>query len=148
MKVILKKDVNSIGKSGDTVRVSDGYARNFLIPKGLAVEASEENIKNIALEKSITAKRAEKTKHNAELLLEKLCDMKFTLSGRVGEQGKLFGSITSKDIEKVLKDQGIKVDKKNILIEEPIKTPGEFPVKIKLYQGIVANIKITVIGKL
>ncbi|GAI87040.1 unnamed protein product, partial [marine sediment metagenome] len=126
MKVILKENVESLGTTGDTLKVADGYARNFLIPRGLAIEASNKNIKTLEHEKRLIAQKREREKKKAESLLEKFLNITCTIPKRIGEQDKLFGSVTTKDIEKSLREQGIEVEKKNIIIEEPIKSLGEF----------------------
>jgi large subunit ribosomal protein L9 len=143
MKVILKENVESLGKLGDVINVSVGYARNYLIPKGLAIEASSKNVNALKHEQSLISKRAEKEKTKAESLRAKLENITCVIQRKVGEQEKLFGSITSKDIEKALIDQGIEVDRKSIHLEEPIKNLGKFSVMVKLYPGV--SIEVTVI---
>ena len=147
MKVILKQNVDSLGKAGDAVKVADGYARNYLIPKGLAVEASNWSLKAFENEKKQIMKNIETERKKAEAMIERLAGVTISLTRRVGEQDKLFGSVTTKDIEKSLHDLGIEIDKKMILLEEPIKTPGEFLAKIKLQPGAVTDIKVTVTGE-
>jgi len=144
MKVILREDVDSLGKMGDIIKVAEGYARNYLIPKGLAIEASMKNVKVLEHEKRGIAQRAEKERKKAEALLEKFAELTCTVFRRVGNQDKLFGAVTTKDIEKALRDQGVEVDRKTIVLEEPLRSLGEFPVKIRLYPGIVAQIKVMV----
>jgi len=144
MKVILREDVDTLGKMGDIVRVADGYARNFLIPKGLAIEASVKNVRVLEHEKKGVRQRAEKERKKAEALLEKFTNITCTVSRRVGKQDKLFGAVTARDIENALREQGIEVDRKAIILEEPLKSLGEFPVKIRLYPGIVAEITVVV----
>lgn len=146
MKVILKENVESLGKAGDTLKVADGYARNFLIPRGLAIEESSKSMKVLEQEKKIILQKVEKEKKKAELLLEKMKGVTCTISRRVGEQEKLFGSVTTKDIETSLLDQGIEVDRKTIILEEPIKSLGEFPVKIRLQPGMYSEIKVIVVA--
>lgn len=145
MRVILKADVESLGKMGDLVKVSDGYARNYLIPKGFAAEASSKNIKTLEHEKAIITRKAEKEKKNAEAMLEKFAGLSVTISRRVGEQDKLFGSVTSKDVEKALADQGIEVNRKDIVMDDAIKALGDYSVKIKLYPGIAAQVALKVV---
>jgi len=146
MKVILKENVESLGKAGDTLKVADGYARNFLIPRGLAIEESSKSMKVLEQEKKIILQKVEKGKKKAELLLEKMKGVTCTISRRVGEQEKLFGSVTTKDIETSLLDQGIAIDRKTIVLEEPIKSLGEFPVKIRLQPGIYSEIKVIIVA--
>jgi large subunit ribosomal protein L9 len=147
MKVILKENVESLGKTGDMLNVADGYARNFLIPRDLAIEASSRNIKALKHEKMLIAHKAEREKKKAESLLEEFSDVTCTISKRIGEQDKLFGSVTTKDIEKSLREQGIEIDRKNIVLEEPIKSTGEFSVKVKLSPEVTADITISVVGE-
>jgi len=147
MKVILKENVESLGKAGDAVKVADGYARNYLIPKGLAVEASSWSLKALEHEKKSIMTKIESEKKKAELIVETLRGVTCTLYRRAGEQDKLFGSVTTKDIEKSLIEQGIEIDRKMIILEEPVRSLGEFPVKIKLQPGVTAEIKITVVGE-
>ncbi len=145
MKVILREDVESLGKLGAIIKVADGYARNYLIPKGLAIEASVKNVRLLDHEKRGVAQRAEKERKKAEAMLDKFKGLICTVARRVGKQDKLFGSVTTKDIEKALRDQGVGVDRKNIILEEPLKSIGEFPAKVRLYPGIVADITVAVV---
>ena len=148
MRVILKEDVESLGKVGATLNVADGYARNFLIPRGLAIEASSKNLRALEHEKKIILQRAETRRKKAEALTEKLSGLKTcTISRRIGEQGKLFGSVTTKDVEELLLAEGLEIDRKNIILTEPIRSLGEFPVRIKLHSGITAEVKILVVGE-
>ena len=147
MKVILIKDVASVGKEGDLVNASDGYARNFLIPRGLAKEASGKNMQDLERERDVAARRANKQKKATQALVEGLEGVICHISRKVGQQDKLFGSVTSKDIRDALSDQGIKIDKKDIVLEEPIKGLGEFSVKIKVHPGTSAGIKVVVTGE-
>jgi large subunit ribosomal protein L9 len=147
MRVILKTDVESLGKTGDLIKVSDGYARNYLIPKGLAAEASSTNIQTLDHEKKAIARKAEKERKIAETMLEKFSDLVLTIARRTGDQDKLFGSVTGKDIEKVLMEKGFEVNRKNIVLNEQIKSLGEFPVKIRLYPGVTATIMLKVVAE-
>jgi large subunit ribosomal protein L9 len=144
MKVILKEDVASLGKRGDTVKVSDGYARNYLIPKGLAMEATGKNINVLEHTKKVIAQQSEKERKKAESLVQQFSGVTVTIPCKVGEMDKLFGSVTGKDIEKALMEKGFEVDKRQIVIEDPIKSLGEHRVKVKLYPGIFADIAVTV----
>lgn len=145
MNVILKEDVASLGKAGDTLKVSDGYARNFLIPRGLALEADTRNLKTLAHEKEIIMRKAEREKKNAETLAETLKSVTCTIARKVGDQGKLFGSVGTKDIEASLRERGIEINRKNIILAEPIKAPGEFSATVKLSAGVTAEIKVAVV---
>jgi len=145
MKVILKQNIDDLGKIGEIVIVSDGFARNYLIPKGLAAEASSRTIHSLEHEKKKLLQKAEKEKNNAQALLDKLTGVNCVIARRVGEQDKLFGSVNTKDIESSLKEQGLEIDRKDIVMDEPIKALGEFPVKIKLGAGLSAEIKVHVV---
>jgi large subunit ribosomal protein L9 len=147
MKVILKQNVPTLGKTGDLVKVNDGYARNLLIPKGLAIEANEKNIKTFEHEKKNIMQRAEKEQKAAQDQAAKLSEVTLTIARKIGDQDKIFGSVTSKDIELALQEKGFDIDKKMIVHDEQIKSLGEFKVKIKLHSGIEAEIKLNVIGE-
>jgi large subunit ribosomal protein L9 len=144
MKVILKENISTLGKAGDVVRVSVGYARNFLIPKGFVMEATTKNVEVLEREKKTILAKIEKEKKKSQSLAEKLSGVSCTIVRRVREQDKLFGSVYAKDIEEVLMAQGLEVNRKNIMLDEPIKTLGEFPIKIKLPAGVVSEIKVIV----
>ena len=145
MKVILKQEVKGLGKKEDMVNVSDGYARNFLLPKGLAVEASKDNINVMKTRKDAEKSKKDREHAHAEMQAEKIKGINLVLKGKAGEQSRLFGSITSKDIADALKSKyKIELDKKKIQLEEPIKTLGESVVDIKLYTGVTGKLKVTV----
>lgn len=145
MIVILQKDLKGTGKAGDVVKVSDGYARNMLIPKGIAKEATEGNIKNLEKQKEIAAEKKAEKKAAAEKLAQQIGGLSITIMSKGGEGGRLFGSITSKDIADALLEQHkVKVDKKKIELDGTIKQTGEFTVPIKLYPEVTANLKVTV----
>ena len=147
MKVILLKDVESLGLEGDSVEVSRGYARNYLIPKGISVEANNANLKALELKKKkIMAKRMQ-DKEAAERIKEQISSITVTIRGKAGEEGKLYGSITSRDIAQELENGGVTVDRKKIVIDEPIRTIGNHEVSIKLYPEVVAKITIAVEGE-
>ena len=145
MIVILNKDVKGTGKAGDIVKVSDGYARNMLIPKGYAKEATEGNVRNLEKQKAIAAEKKAEEKAAAQALAEKINAASVTIKTKAGEGGRIFGSITSKDIADVLADQKkLTVDKKKIQLDNPIKQTGEMTVDIKLYPEVMAKLKVTV----
>jgi large subunit ribosomal protein L9 len=144
MQVILKQKVESLGKAGDAVTVSDGYARNFLIPKGFATEANFKNLGVLEREKKAILLKAAKEKKNAEALAERFKDVTCTIVRRVGEQGKLFGSVNAKDVQETLLAQGLDVNRKNIVLGEPIRAIGDYPVVIRLSAGVFAEIKVVV----
>lgn len=147
MKVILKEDIESLGKAGDAVKVADGYARNYLIPKGLAVEASSKNVKVLEQEKKLVLQKLEKQKKAAEAMAAKAAGIVCVIKRRIGEQDKLFGSVNPKDIEAALKESGLEIDRKWIILEEPIKVLGDYPVKVKFPGGVAAEIKVSVVAE-
>jgi len=147
MKVILKQNVPSLGKVGELVKVNDGYARNLLIPKGFAIEANEKNIKTFEHEKKNILLKAEKEQKAARELAASISAITITIARKIGDQDKIFGSVTSKDIESALQEKGFNIDKKMIVHDEQIKSLGEFKIKIKLYPGIDAELKLNVVGE-
>ncbi|MFQ8601903.1 MAG: 50S ribosomal protein L9 [Anaerovoracaceae bacterium] len=145
MIVILMKDVKGAGKAGDVVKVSDGYARNMLLPKGLAKEATEGNIRSLEKQKAIAAEKHEEQKAAAKALAEKLEKITLEIKTKGGETGKLFGSITSKDIAEALeKQENVKIDKKKIELTSPIKQTGNTQVNVKLFPEVSAVLKVSV----
>ena len=145
MIVILLKDVKGTGKAGEVVKVSDGYARNMLLPKGLAKEATEGNVRNLEKQKAIAAEKLEAQKETAKKQAEEMSKITVIVKSKGGENGKLFGSITSKDIADALeKQEGIKVDKKKIDLAAPIKQTGDTEVTVKLFPEVSAKLKVTV----
>ena len=145
MIVILNRDVKGTGKAGDVVKVSDGYARNMLLPKGYATEATDGNIRNLEKQKAIAAEKKAEEKAAAQQTAEKIGALSVEIKTKAGEGGKIFGSITSKDIADALKDQyKITVDKKKIQLDSPIKQTGEMTVEIKLYTEVNAKLKVIV----
>ena len=147
MEVILKKDVKGTGKEGDVVKVSDGFARTKLIPGGLAVEATEANKRAIAREKAKAAEKYAQDKEAAEQLAAKLTAAPVIVKTKVGDNGKLFGSITSMDIAQAVSEQlGTEVDKKKIVLDKPIKEVGETEVTVKLFQDVAAKVKVVIEG--
>ncbi|MEJ2682864.1 MAG: 50S ribosomal protein L9 [Candidatus Sulfobium sp.] len=147
MKVFLKEDVKHVGNIGDIVNVADGYARNYLIPKSLAVEANTKNIKEFEHHKRIIQEKAAKVKDASRSLAEKLSSLVLTIRAKAGDEDKLFGSVTSMDIAEALKADGYDIDRKKISIEEPIKRLGEHSVEIKVLADISAHVKVNVISE-
>jgi large subunit ribosomal protein L9 len=144
IEVILREDIQSLGKAGELVRVKPGYARNYLLPHGLAFEATEGNKKRIAAETKARASRNQAERADAERLAATLGDLSLPLSGKVGEEGKLFGSITSHDIADALARAGHHVDKRRIELDHPIKTVGEHTVLVRLHPDVNAEVKVSV----
>ena len=145
MKVILRDDVKSLGHMGEVVNVSDGYARNYLIPKNLAVEASTKNIKEFEHHKKIIGEKAAKIKDASKATADRLAALTLTIKAKAGEEDKLFGSVTSMDIAQALAAEGFDVDKKKILIDEPIKRVGEYTVQVKLHADVAAPVNVHVV---
>jgi len=145
MKVILLKDVKGTGKKGDVVNASDGHARNFLIPRGLAKEATDSTISSLKHQKASEEKRKAEELQAAKDLAAKIGEFEVKITSKAGEGGKLFGSITSKEIaERVNKDFGIKIDKRKISMDGAIKTLGTQTIDIKVYPSVIAKLKVTV----
>lgn len=148
MKVILKKDVKGTGKAGDVVKVSDGFARNKLIPSGEAVEATKQNIRAIEKEKALKAEQEAQEKAEAQEIAAELEAKTIVIKVKTGEGGKLFGSITNKDVSEAIKEQtGRDVDKKKIELANPIKQVGSFTVQIKLHSTVTAEVNLVVTEK-
>lgn len=146
MEVVLKKDHDNLGKALDVVAVKDGYARNFLIPNGIAVIASDGNKKSVAEAKKLAEKREEKKLKQARQLAKKIEGVPCTIPVNVGEDDKLFGSVTSQEIADFLSKEGVEVEKKNIELEEPIKQLGVYSVKIHLFKDVFAKLKVWVVN--
>ncbi len=145
MEIILNQDLDELGLEGDIINVANGYARNFLIPKGIGLEASPQNRKALELRrKKIELKRL-KAKEEAEKLKEVLEKVDITFSHKAGEEGKLYGSVTNTDIASELEKQDFIIDRRKILLEKPIKSLGEYEVQIKIYPEVTGSIKVTVI---
>ncbi|MGO8988440.1 MAG: 50S ribosomal protein L9 [bacterium] len=145
MKIILLENVPSLGKAGDLVKVSDGYGRNYLIPQKKAMVATEKSVKVIEHQKRLVQQRIDKAKKDAEKLGRQIESLSCTFAKTVGESGKLFGSVTSMDVENYLKENGIEVDRKKIALEEPIKNLGMFTVPIKLHPEVTTHLKVWVV---
>lgn len=145
MQVILKKDIPKLGKAGDVVKVKDGFARNYLIPKGLAILANQKTLKALERERKTILAKAERERKKAQSLAEKLQELSLTLYRRVVEEGRLYGSVSAVDIVKALEERGIEIEKNQVLLEEPIKSVGVYEVNIKVGGDLVVPIKVEVI---
>jgi large subunit ribosomal protein L9 len=145
MKVILLEDMEALGMAGEIVTVKDGYARNYLVPKKKAIPATESNLKRLDQMKKRWEARQLKAKHDAERLKERMESLSLTLQRRAGDNEKLFGSVTSMDIERALNEEGISIDRKKILLEEPIKKLGIYQVPVRLHPEVTAQIKVWVV---
>ena len=147
MKVILKADIKGVGKKDEIINASDGYARNFLFPKNLAVEANTENMSKLKAQKDANQYRKDTEKEEAKKVAEKLTKIMVRIQVKAGENGKIFGGVSAKDIsENLEKQHNIKIDKKKIDLKETIKTLGVHNVDVKLYEGVSGKIKIDVVS--
>lgn len=145
MKVILKEDIATLGKAGDLVEVASGYGRNFLIPQGKALEATLHHQKQVEEQKRIILKRKAKDLEDAQNLAELFGTMTLELSRKVVEEGKIYGSVSTKDLMEKLAEKNISLDRKKILLKEPIRTLGDFEVPIKLDSEVMATLKVSVV---
>ncbi|MCP3057536.1 50S ribosomal protein L9 [Myxococcus fulvus] len=144
MKVILREDIENLGKSGELVTVKDGFGRNYLLPRKKAVLASEQNLRQLEHEKAVITARNAKLKGAAEEQAKKVGSIKVTIKRKVGEQDKLFGSVTTLDIAEAVAAQGQTVDRRAIHLPEPIKTLGSYEVELRLHREVTAKIKVEV----
>jgi large subunit ribosomal protein L9 len=144
LQVILHSEVKNLGKAGDLVKVRPGYARNFLLPRSLAVPASESAVKRVEHEKAVAAVRAERARKEATDLAAKLANVTLKIAQRAGEDGRLFGSVTTKDIEAALKSAGFAVDRKKLHAVESLRTLGTHAVKAQLHHDVEATFKVEI----
>ena len=144
MKVILKQDVDKLGKAGDVVKVAPGYGRNFLIPRKMAAEATPGNLKNMEIERLAIARRDQRDKEAAMILAKEIVKLTVTIQRKAGEGGTLYGSVTGIDIADRLAAYKIEIDKRKIQLDEPIKTIGEYQVPIRLHREVSVPIKVIV----
>ncbi len=147
LQVILQSDVENVGKSGELVKVRPGFARNFLLPRRLAVPATTAQINRLNHEKAVAVARAEKNKKEAQGLAQKINALKLTIARPVGEDDKLFGSVTAKEIENEAKRAGVAVDRKKMTLGEPLKTLGTFEIPVRLMSDVTATFKVEVVKK-
>jgi len=148
MKVILTRDVKDLGQAGDVVNVADGYARNFLFPRKLAVQATPGNLEVVKRRQTAQAQRLERAIEEARELKERLDSLTVRVTGKVGTGTRLYGSITAQDIADALaREHNIRIDKRDIQIEEPIKSLGTYPVPVKLHREVTATLQVEVIGE-
>ncbi len=144
MKLILREDVPNLGRGGDLVEVKPGYGRNYLLPRGLAVPANPKNVREIEHQKAVAAAKAAKMKASAEALAKRIADSPVALRRKVGEQDKLYGSVTAIDIAEALAGRGLQIDRRWIDLAEPIKTIGDFEVPVKLHHDVIGKVKVKV----
>jgi len=145
MKIILRNDYESLGKAGELVTVKDGFARNFLIPQGIAMLATKANMKRLEEEQKMNARQQEKDLSNAEALSKELEKVSITATVAVGEEDKVFGSVTTQDIANLIQEKGFDVDKRKIILDEPIKALGVYTVPIKLHSEVEAKVRVWVV---
>lgn len=146
-KVLLREDVDNLGARGEIVRVKSGYARNYLLPRRLAVQATAGNVKQIEAERGALMKREAKERGTAEQQAEIVRKIRLNFTRKVGEHGVLYGSVTSMDITEALREQGYEIDRRRVQLREPIKETGEFTVNLKLHREIVIELPVTVTGE-
>ena len=147
MQVILRDDLDNLGKSGEVVNVKPGYARNYLLPRGLAIKATAGDIKRVEHEKRVIAARTAKLAKEAQAEADKLSAVSVSIAVAVGEEDRLYGSVTSRDVAEALKDRGVIVDPKKVMLDEPLKALGLAEVPIKVGRGVTANVKVWVVKK-
>lgn len=145
MKVLLKEDVDHLGSVGDLCEVKDGFGRNYLLPKGKAILATPRNLKQFKHQKSIVESKVKKVINSAQAVADEIAKINCKVSKKVGDQGKLYGAVTTQEIADILKENGVEVDKRKIQLEEPLKTLGEFKIPIKLHSQVTAEINVAVV---
>jgi large subunit ribosomal protein L9 len=144
MEVILKEDIANVGKIGEVVRVRDGYARNYLLPRGLVVIANKKNLKTFEHQKKVVGDQKQKILRQAQAVSDQLSGMALVIPMKAGEEGRLFGSVTNMQIEKALKAKGLNVDRRKIHLEEPIKSIGDYEIPIRLSADLTVPLKVSV----
>lgn len=145
MEVILKEDIKSVGKAGEVIKVSPGFARNFLLPQGKAALANPQNLKELEHHKRAIQAKQEKLKKQAVQLAEKISALSLTIKKEAGEEEKLFGSVTNKELAEALQKEGIAIDRRQIQLEDPIKTIGVFDVPVRLHSEVTTHLKVWVV---
>jgi len=145
MKVILKSDVERLGKTGDVVAVAAGYARNYLLPRGLALEATARSVEQIEIDRKRAEKALQQRAADAAALAQKLEQLSLTISKQAGESDKLFGTVTAMEIAEALEKEGHEIDKRKVELEEPIKTLGIYTVPVRLHTDVTAKVKLWVV---
>ena len=146
-QVLLREDIDNLGARGEIVRVKAGYARNYLLPRNLAVEATANNVRQIEGERAALAKREAKERSTAELQAEQLRKLTLTFERKVGEMGVLYGSVTSMDIAHKLKDEGYEIDRRKVVLREPIKRFGNYTVPLRLHRDVTVELPVSVLGE-
>jgi large subunit ribosomal protein L9 len=144
MEVILQEEVPNLGQIGDIVRVRDGYARNYLLPRGLAIVADRRNLRVLEHQKRVAAVKFDRQRRASEVLARQLAQVMLVVKARVGEEGRLFGSVTNMDLERLLSDRGFAISRRKILLEDPIKNVGSYTVASQVARDLQAAISVTV----
>jgi large subunit ribosomal protein L9 len=147
MQVILREDIDKLGKIGDLIKVADGYARNFLVPNKKAIEATPKNLRAMEHAKKMVSDRVRILKKEATAEADRIKGVSIIIKAKVGEEGKLFGAVTTMDIAEAMKAQGVEVDKRKIMLAEPIKRLGDFTVSVKLHSDVAADVKVSVVAE-
>ena len=147
MKVILMHEVEHLGEIGDVVEVAEGYGRNYLLPRGLAIAATARNARQLAHEQHLRENRIARARLEAATLAEQLRALQFSFTRKAGEEGKLFGSVTTMDIAEQLKEAGFTIDRRSIELDQPLKSLGEFAVPVRLPASVSADLKVTVVAE-
>ena len=147
MEVILKEDIPNVGKMGEVVRVRDGYARNYLLPRGLVLVANKKNVKGFEHQKQVVQSQKARVVNQAQALADKLSQVSLVISVKAGEEGKLFGSVTNIDIEKALKSKGFDIERRKIHLGEPIKVVGDYIVPVRFTSEVQANVQVSVVAE-
>jgi large subunit ribosomal protein L9 len=145
MEVILKEDIANVGKIGEVVRVRDGYARNYLLPRGLVLIANKKNLKTFEHQKKLVGDQKQKVMRQAQGAADQITAVALVIAMKVGEEGKLFGSVTNIQIEKALKAKGLNIDRRKIHLDEPIKTTGDYEVPVRLAADLSVPLKVSVV---
>ena len=145
MEVILKEDIANVGKIGEVVRVRDGYARNYLLPRGLVLIANKKNLRTFEHQKKLVADQKQKVLRQAQGAADRLGSVSLVIAMKVGEEGRLFGSVTNIQIEKALKVQGVNIDRRKIQLDEPFKVAGDYEVPVRLAADLTVPLKISVV---
>ena len=147
IQVVLQHDVQNVGKSGDLVKVRPGFARNFLLPRQLAVPATTAAVNRITHEKAVAVAKSDKAKKEAGEVASKINALSIKIPHRIGEDGKLFGSVTTKDIEAAVKAAGVTIERKKMVLAEPIRAAGSYEIPVKLMTDVTATLKVEVVAK-
>lgn len=147
MKIILREDIQTLGRSGEMVEVRDGYARNYLLPKKLAVVASEKNIRQLEHDRRVIAAHQAKVRASATAIAQKLAQVDLKIARKVGDQDKLYGSVTALDIADALSEKGVRIDRRALVLPEPIKSIGQFEIDVRLHHDVTGKVKLEVVAE-